>query len=139
MVVPAVIVEPSPRSNAEATSGDRDHQIPDWLQAFTEGVVEGESESSRTAGETSPKTPPPHIPARPSNKPGRKHNLFAHFRKAPIVKSSNAQQLRGLHIEGILEVEKTRYHKQEHQGDNYSGITTSSMKRTNLDCNIDMR
>ena len=86
-VVPGVIVETSLQNDAEAASedrtptpsGGRKHDIPDWLQPSTEGLVEGESGSSGSAGETSPITPPPNIPARPSNKLAGKHNLFIQF------------------------------------------------------------
>ena len=87
-VVPGVQFEPRVSSDAEFASGDqgqssgdrvqtdelldRWRNFPDWLQPFTEGLVEGESGSSGSAGETFPKTPPPQIPARPSNRPGRK-------------------------------------------------------------------
>ena len=55
-----VIVDTSPRSDADAASGDRpptasgdrEQDIPDWLQSFTEGPVEGTSGSSGSAGET---------------------------------------------------------------------------------------
>ena len=91
MVVLGVIVELSPRSNAEAALGDRaptasgeQHEIPEWLQPQTEGLVEGASESSGSAGETILKTPSPHIPARPSNKSGGKLHLFIDFRKTQV-------------------------------------------------------
>ena len=73
-VVPGVIVDTSRSSDDDAASGDRppiasgdrEQDIPDWLQPFTEGLVEGESGSPDSAGETIPKTPP-HIPARFKN------------------------------------------------------------------------
>ena len=52
-------------------SGDREQDVPDWLQPFAQGLVEGKSGlvegksgSSGSAGETITKTPPPHLPAR---------------------------------------------------------------------------
>ena len=68
VVVLGVIVDASPRSDADAASGDREQDIPDWLQPLTEGLVEGESGSSGTARKKNPKTLPPHIPARPRQK-----------------------------------------------------------------------
>ena len=47
--------------------------IPDRVQPFTEGLVEGQTGSSSSAGETIPKTRPPLTPARLSNKSGGKH------------------------------------------------------------------
>ena len=38
-LLPRVIVETSPRSDAEA-SGDREQYLPDWLSTITEGLVE---------------------------------------------------------------------------------------------------
>ena len=44
IVVRGVIVDTIPRSDADAASGDhREQDVPDWLQPFTEGLVEGES------------------------------------------------------------------------------------------------
>ena len=71
MVVPRVIVRPSPRRNSEAASGDRaptasgdrEYDIPRWLQPFKEGLAEGEAGSSGSAGETIPNTLLPHSPA----------------------------------------------------------------------------
>ena len=62
-------------------SGDREQDIPDRLQPVTEGLVERAAGSYSSAGETIPTTRPPHIPARPSNKSGVKHNLFTYFPK----------------------------------------------------------
>ena len=102
-------VDTSPRSDADAASGQG---IPDWLQPFTEGLVEGESGPSSSAGETIPNTPR-NVPARPSNKSGGKRNLFVHFRRTPDVINANTQKSQELAAEGILKVEKTRYHKQQ--------------------------
>ena len=51
MDVPGVVVEPSPRSDVEATSGlgDREQDTPEWIQPFTEGLVEEKSGSSGRA------------------------------------------------------------------------------------------
>ena len=72
----APIVDTSPRSDADAASGDRpptalgdrEQDIPDWLPPFTEGLVEGESGSSGSVGESIPNTLPPHLPAKPKQK-----------------------------------------------------------------------
>ena len=53
-LVSGVIVNTNPRIDANAASGDRlptasgdrEQDIPDWLQPFTEGLVERESGSS---------------------------------------------------------------------------------------------
>ena len=50
-VVLGVIVDTSPRGGADAAAGKQD--LPDWLQPFTGGLVEGESGSSGGAGEQS--------------------------------------------------------------------------------------
>ena len=71
-IVPRVIADTSPRSDADAASGDppptasgdREQEIPDWFQPFTEGLVDGASVTSGSAGETIPNTSPPHNPAR---------------------------------------------------------------------------
>ena len=71
-IVPRVIADTSPGSDADAASGgppptasgDREQDIPDWFQPFTVGLVERSSVSSSSAGETIPKTSPPHNPAR---------------------------------------------------------------------------
>ena len=68
IVVRGVIVDTIPRSDADAALGDREQDVPDWLQPFTAGVVEGKSGSSGSAGETIPKTPPPHISAKLTQK-----------------------------------------------------------------------
>ena len=94
LVVPGVKTSTQiSRSDADAasvdrvptTSGDQKQEILDWLQPFTEGLVEAESGSSGSAGETIP----PHIAARPSNKSGGKHKLFTHFPKDRGCKRTN--------------------------------------------------
>ena len=73
-----------PRSDAQAASGDqaptasgdREQDLPDWLQPSTEGLVEGESLSSGSVGETIPKTLVAHVPARPSNNWEERHIFF---------------------------------------------------------------
>ena len=75
-VVLGATVDTRPQSDAEAASGDRPTTAPgdreqdvlDWLQPFTEGLEEGASGSSGSAGETIPKTLAPHLPEKPSNK-----------------------------------------------------------------------
>ena len=94
----------------------------------TEGMGEGKSGSSGSAGETFPKTPPSHIPARPSNKSGGKYDFSLMFRRTPLVIFGNTQTSQVLHAEGILNVEKTRYHKQHVLGIQLQRITKFSMK-----------
>ena len=102
---------------------DREQDIPDWRKLFAEGLEERESGSSGIACETIPKTPPPQIRARPSNKSGEKHCLFSQF-----PKDSNCGT-RALHVEGILEVEKTGYHKLQISGIQLERITKCSTKK----------
>ena len=54
IVAPGVPVGTSPRSDADAASGDRppEQDVPDWFQTFTERLVEGASVSSSSAGDT---------------------------------------------------------------------------------------
>ena len=61
-----------------------------------------------------------HIPARPSNKLGGKHSLFNNFPEERIVIHASAQRSRELHAEGILNVEKAGYHKEQSLGHSYS-------------------
>ena len=51
---------------------------------------------------------------------------------------ANAQTSRLLQSEGIPEVEKTGYHKQQHLRIQVQRITKFSAKKTNRDCTIDM-
>ena len=62
IVALGVRVVTSPRSDAHAASGDREQDLPDWLQPITEGLVERESGSSGSGGQTFRKTPLPYIP-----------------------------------------------------------------------------
>ena len=107
-----------PRSDADAASGNREQDLPDWRQPFTEGLEEGESVSSSSAGETIP----PHLPARPSNKSGEKHHLLK-------------QKSQELHAEGFLKFEKTGgYHKQRHLGGYNCSRSQSSQKYRHWVC-----
>ena len=90
-VVLGVIVDTSFSSNADAHSGDRpsttsgrrDQDIPDWLQPFTEGLVEGDLGSSGSASYFISKTPLPHVPATPRRDPMSNTIQFIHFPKKP--------------------------------------------------------
>ena len=84
-VLPRGIVDTSPRSDADAASVDREEDLPDSLQPFTDGLIERESGSSGSAGETIPKTLAPHIPAGRWNNSGGTHNLFTHFPRDPLL------------------------------------------------------
>ena len=147
--MPGVSVETSPQSDAEAASGETERRrlretegkiFQTGLDRAQKDWLEGGSGSSGSAGETIPKTPPPHFPAGPSKKSGGNRNVFPHLPKDPqFVSSANAQKSQELHAEGILKVEKAGYHKPQHLGIHFQRITQFSMKRTNRDCNIDMR
>ena len=71
IVVLGVIVDTVSRSDAEAASwdrastasGEREQDLPGWLEPFTERLAKGDSGSSGSDWETFPSTPPPHIPA----------------------------------------------------------------------------
>ena len=140
LVVPGVIVDTSPRSDVNAasgdrpptSSGDREQNIPNWLQPFTEGLVEGKYASSGSAGETIAKTLPPFIPARLSHKSGWKHNLFIHFLKDPacdickrttIAKNREDRTPRAIKNLAMLLQRVSEY----------------STKRTNRDCTNDLQ
>ena len=71
-------------SNAESTSGNRSRELPERLEPFTERMIE---ETSSSSSDTIPKAIPPLVSTseKPSsNKPGGKHDLFAHFPKDSI-------------------------------------------------------
>ena len=64
-----------------APGEDRLQDLPDWLQPFTEGLVERESGSSGSAGETTPKTPSSaHTSEDPSTTSGGKHWASTQFK-----------------------------------------------------------
>ena len=149
VVVPGVIVDTSPRSDAEVASGyrtptasgDREedlfqigfkHLRKDWW--------EGESGSSSSAGETIPKTLPPHTFQRDPRTPLEGNIVYSLiFRRTPVARYANAQNSQGLHAEGIWKVEKTGCRMLENfERYNHSG-SLSCQKRTNLDCIFDMR
>ena len=58
IVAPGVVVDTRPRSDADAASGHRpptasggpEQDLPDWLQPFTEGLVEGAWDGETTKG-----------------------------------------------------------------------------------------
>ena len=62
---------------------NRQHDVLEWLQPFTEGMMEDDTKPSgsdkRCHAEPRFSTPP--LPPRPSNTPGGKYNLFTQFPK----------------------------------------------------------
>ena len=71
--IPGVAVGTSPRRDADAASRDRPPTASGDREPCAQGLVEGVSGSSGRAGETIPNTPLSHIPARPWNTSGGKH------------------------------------------------------------------
>ena len=67
------------------TSTRLQHDIPDWLQPFMEGMTEEGAKPSRSDQQRHPEPLPsqPALQARPSNRLGGKHSLLSHFTKDP--------------------------------------------------------
>ena len=80
--VPIVVLGVSVHTDRQQLRETESKMFQTGLQPVMEGLVEGESGSSGS-GEAITKTLPPHIPARPSNKSGGRHNLFIHFQTDP--------------------------------------------------------
>ena len=92
-------------------AGDREQDIPDWLQPLTEGLVEGTCGSSGSAGETIPKIPSSSFQRDfRTNVDG--HTIYLIIsRWTPMVIYAHTQKSRELHAEEILKIEKTGYHE----------------------------
>ena len=141
-VVPGVTVDTSLRSGADAASGDRaptasgdrEQDLLDWLQPFTEGLVDGESGSSGCWCDNSQNTSFTYS----MNKEGST-NYSPIFRRTPIVRYARTQKSQALHAEGILKVEKTGYSNIHIFWIQLQHITKFSTKRTSGDCIIGMR
>ena len=70
----------------------RQHDIPDWLQPFTEGLVEGASVSSGSAGETIPKKTSSTFSRETLEEKWREtHFYLLIYRRTPIVKIQTHQ------------------------------------------------
>ena len=92
---------------APTASGDQEQDIPDWLEQFTESLVEGESGSSSSASETAPNTHPPHLSARLSNKSGGETFVFI-FRRIPNCEICKRTQIEGAPFRRNLESREDR-------------------------------